>query len=193
VVIAEYCAGGGYGDPLDRDIASLQQDLADGNVTPATAAAEYGAVLAGGKTIDGPATERRRHQVRQDRLSRAVPREVAADSDLEPDSHIRQRVHGGLELRRYGQQWVWVCSHCRHRLAGAEVDYRRGCARLDLDPPELDDRRYPDPGRFFPIDLVFRQWLCPACGRGLATDIARRGESPVQDVKLDLTSCEAAP
>jgi N-methylhydantoinase B len=38
--------GGGWGDPLERDIASVQGDVLDGFVSPESARDDYGVVLA---------------------------------------------------------------------------------------------------------------------------------------------------
>jgi N-methylhydantoinase B len=59
--------GGGYGDPLDRDLDYLQHDLDIGLVSPESAARDYGAVLAAaGRVIDRPATERRREVLKEE-------------------------------------------------------------------------------------------------------------------------------
>ncbi len=53
--------GGGYGDPLERDLDHLQHDLDIGLVSPTSARRDYGAVLeASGTKIDRPATEEKR-------------------------------------------------------------------------------------------------------------------------------------
>jgi N-methylhydantoinase B len=53
--------GGGYGDPLDRDLGYLQHDLDIGLVSAESAVRDYGAVLDdSGKIVDVQATEERR-------------------------------------------------------------------------------------------------------------------------------------
>ncbi|MGH2850978.1 MAG: hydantoinase B/oxoprolinase family protein, partial [Solirubrobacteraceae bacterium] len=61
------CAGGGWGDPLERDPQLVRRDVRDGYVTIAGAARTYGVVIEGdpeydpeGLTIDVRATERLR-------------------------------------------------------------------------------------------------------------------------------------
>lgn len=49
--------GGGFGSPLERDIGKLANDVAEGYVTPASAAQDYGAVLTEGR-VDVDATRR---------------------------------------------------------------------------------------------------------------------------------------
>lgn len=56
-------SGGGYGDPLDRPVAEIVEDLTDGIITPAHAETVYGVVMAGGAP-DPAATEKRRAEIR---------------------------------------------------------------------------------------------------------------------------------
>jgi len=51
--------GGGYGDPFERDAEMVRQDVANGFVSAADAAAVYGVVLRG-SAVDLDATQRRR-------------------------------------------------------------------------------------------------------------------------------------
>src|SRR5260370_42290343 len=57
--------GGGFGSPLERDLAALERDVRCGYVSREAAERDYGAVfLSGTSTIDVAATERprRRHR-----------------------------------------------------------------------------------------------------------------------------------
>jgi len=56
--------GGGYGDPLDRDIALVREDLLEHRISAAAALADYGVVVCDG-VIDEDATA----SVRRDRLA----------------------------------------------------------------------------------------------------------------------------
>jgi N-methylhydantoinase B len=58
--------GGGFGDPLDRDIERVRQDVALGYVSVEAAARDYGVVLAGG-IVDEAATLSRRASLRASR------------------------------------------------------------------------------------------------------------------------------
>lgn len=66
--------GGGFGDPLERDIEAVMRDVCDELVSPDAAASEYGVVVgADGHTADLDATTRQRQRLRKVRLA------VAAD------------------------------------------------------------------------------------------------------------------
>jgi N-methylhydantoinase B len=53
-------AGGGYGDPLMRDLARIRDDIADGLLSAEAAAREYGVVVTSSGTIDEMETARLR-------------------------------------------------------------------------------------------------------------------------------------
>ena len=58
--------GGGFGDPLERDLDEVERDLRLGYVSPDTAMRVYGAVL-NGNALDRDATERRRKELKDAR------------------------------------------------------------------------------------------------------------------------------
>jgi N-methylhydantoinase B len=62
VLVMDSSGGGGFGDPLARDLDAVAADLAEGYVTPAAAEAIYGVVLRAG-AIDAAATARRRAEL----------------------------------------------------------------------------------------------------------------------------------
>lgn len=65
--------GGGFGDPLDRPPGRVAEDVANGLVSVATASDAYGVIVDERGTIDEPATERRRRELRAARGGRPLP------------------------------------------------------------------------------------------------------------------------
>ena len=64
--------GGGWGDPLERELERIVRDVVEGRVSLESAAADYGAVFAIGSSaeqpeIDQAATSRRRDELRRER------------------------------------------------------------------------------------------------------------------------------
>jgi N-methylhydantoinase B/oxoprolinase/acetone carboxylase alpha subunit len=55
--------GGGYGDPLERDVSMIEDDVRQGFIPAAQAAAEYGVVLDGDGAVDQDATAQRRQDL----------------------------------------------------------------------------------------------------------------------------------
>jgi len=66
IIRAASPGGGGFGDPLTRDVADLERDLRLGYVSRATAERVYGAVFDGDR-LDGNATEQKRKDLRHAR------------------------------------------------------------------------------------------------------------------------------
>jgi len=56
IVVIEAPSGGGYGNPLERDAASVQRDVLDGVVSSESARRDYGVVLRDDCVIDVMAT-----------------------------------------------------------------------------------------------------------------------------------------
>lgn len=71
VVREETAGGGGYGDPLKRNPDLVQADVAEGYLTVGEAAQRYGVVL-NGDSVDAAATEAKRAELSQIRISVAV-------------------------------------------------------------------------------------------------------------------------
>jgi hypothetical protein len=76
----ETSGGGGYGDPLERDLALVAADLAEGYVSPARAFDDYGVVVVGNR-IDEPATTARRAALRRARLRVRLARGIGLDTE----------------------------------------------------------------------------------------------------------------
>jgi acetone carboxylase alpha subunit len=73
-----YMRGGpGFGDPLDRDCASVETDINNRFVLPEYAEKVYGVVISQGSdqvwSVDVAATARRRKAIRRERIARAIP------------------------------------------------------------------------------------------------------------------------
>lgn len=62
----------GFGDPLARDAERVQRDVEAGRFTKAQAAEWFGVILKRDKSLDLAGTEKRRNQMRAERLERSV-------------------------------------------------------------------------------------------------------------------------
>ena len=69
-------SGGGWGDPLDRDLEAVAEDVGAGRITPADAAHRYGALVGATGEVDERGSSRLREQTRRDRLAAAVAPET---------------------------------------------------------------------------------------------------------------------
>jgi N-methylhydantoinase B len=66
-VVMESSGGGGYGDPLERDLQKVEQDLREGLVTKEKAEVRYGIVLKGDK-VEEVKTNQQRERKRKERF-----------------------------------------------------------------------------------------------------------------------------
>jgi 5-oxoprolinase (ATP-hydrolysing)/N-methylhydantoinase A len=64
IVELQLAGGAGFGDPLERPLALVENDLANGYITAAGAEADYGCVVGADGRLDAAASERRRRELR---------------------------------------------------------------------------------------------------------------------------------
>jgi N-methylhydantoinase B len=66
---------GGWGDPLERDPAAVLKDVRNELLSPHKAADDYGVIVdTAGRTVDAPATAKRREEIRRARGWDVVPK-----------------------------------------------------------------------------------------------------------------------
>jgi len=167
--------GCGYGDPLEREIGLVEQDLQYRCITPDTAMATYGVVFVDGH-IDESASQERRAMLREQRLCSAEEG-VPWDLPQEPMSTERA-ITETLFVGRGGQQFVFLCQ-CGQPLAPLEDNYKK----------YVKVRRYPvqdvaghvHPSNRSEHSVEFREFLCPHCGALIESEIARNGDPFVWD------------
>lgn len=183
-------AGGGSGDPLDREPDEVVADVERGAITAAWGETSYGVVI-GPDGLDEEATAAARARIRVERLGGEQPSRDGATAAAagEPEEARRLRSWdllevveteaGGMECR---------CGRCATRLSGeGEQSYKSGAAMRarplvdavpNTQPPELlvDD------------DFVVREYSCPGCARLLASEVARREDEPLVDIELRAAS-----
>jgi N-methylhydantoinase B len=94
VVVIETSGGGGFGDPLTRELERVVADVAEGYVSNAAAARDYGVVIDQGG-VDAAATGRTRDAVRAARIR---VRLVAA-AHLEPGAGRTIRLDAGTATK----------------------------------------------------------------------------------------------
>jgi N-methylhydantoinase B len=161
--------GGGYGDPLTRDPASVAADVAAGAVTALRAGLDYGVVLtddAGGHpAADLAATQSLRRRLRSERLGGREP--------------ARQRTPEDPKTRpfslavRIGDEGTLSCARCGAVLAGAGQDpYARLVVRdVPVSSAAPWSAAYPGNDRF-----VIRRLYCPSCAAQVDVQVARRDD-----------------
>jgi N-methylhydantoinase B len=140
-------SGGGFGDPLDRDRALVESDLAGGRFAAGVAEKDYG-VVAG----DEQATEALRRKLRQDRLDRADPALKPLSRSSLTITGDAQPLYPGI-IQRGG---IAIAELSGAPLAVAPDHWTDGC-------PSLFEARWGDDGP----PVKFQTWLDPETGRAL--------------------------
>ena len=157
-------SSGGVGDPLDRLPSAVESDVAVGRITATEASSVYGVSFDPTGGVDESATERRRSELRADRLVHAAaPRWTAGEEDL-------VELGEGEDLPLYPGV-VQRGSLAYAQLSGAPLamapdHWTDGCAVLEEPLPE----RGPGPR------IVARSYLDPRTGRCLYVESVPEGE-----------------
>jgi N-methylhydantoinase B len=175
-------AGGGFGDPLDRDPAAVINDVESGYVSTTAAKEHFGLAFDANGAPDLEATTRRRSEVRAARLARAVPpARIAAPTD--ESAHDERLVLPSLLLRTGDGSRQLCCRDCRTPLGDGSESYKQYAATLQQPLPAANSC-IEDPGFWVDDPLVLRSFLCPGCGTLLELEIARPDDPAIEDVVL---------
>jgi acetone carboxylase gamma subunit len=75
------------------------------------------------------------------------------------------------------------CAECQHGLGPANENFRLQC-RLVERPVTSMDGAYRMQSSQIADRMVFREFLCPSCGLRLDTEIARKGDAILADLRI---------
>jgi N-methylhydantoinase B len=184
VFVAQYCGGGGFGDPLTRRLELVAGDVSSGAITFDDARGLYGVVLDGTGSADPQATDELRKRMRADRLAAARPPVTPDEVSLDREAYTGSAGGAvGFGPASDGEEH-WGCLECGHALAPIDHNYKDGAARLERAPQAISPRQYLDPSEFCDDAFVVREFLCPGCGVTLATELCKPDDPPVVDARL---------
>lgn len=173
-----WSGGGGYGDPLDRQPEKVMVDVLNDAVSIKAAETVYGVIVKDG-TIDLAATEKKRSQIRADRLGSSG----AAKLKTSKTSIDGKRISRHLVLT--SENGV-ACSNCGHVIGSVGQNYKLHLRRKDSDirhanPLIIDSKKFIDP------EVQFRQYFCPSCATQVETDVILATSEPVWDKQLKVS------
>jgi N-methylhydantoinase B len=154
--------GGGYGDPLRRDVQRVAEDVRAGHVSVDRARSDYGVVIRRGD-VDSAATEYQRRAIRSDRLGGSPASELAHES------------HGLPEIRAERGRFV--------TLAGYDLGPTNGNWKASARLRNVNAGDYGSLIRLHP-DLEIREFSCPISGALLEVEIVRKNESSLVTIEL---------
>ncbi len=184
--VVENSAGGGFGDPLNRNPVKVLEDVRDGLIPHSHAADFYGVIISSDLELDEVSTGNRRNALRRQRLAQAEPPlKTAAAASTVPGESALTSVGDGISIARVQDGAVWACTGCRTALGPAQENYKDYTAKRERNPHEIDPVLYADPKDFCDDEIVLREFFCPGCGGILALEIARADDPPLLEVRLD--------
>jgi N-methylhydantoinase B len=190
VEIASY-GGGGFGDPLERDPATVARDAHEQTVPTRAVRHIYGVVIDDTGGVDAPGTERLRVTMRAERLARARFGEAAVEATLDAADTVCD-VADQLAVRRDGTgNLLFACRRCGHALCDAECNYKLYCGVIDGSLVDVDPELFTDPATEVDEDMTYRTFVCAGCGVALDRELAPRNAPPLWDTWIDLASLRA--
>jgi N-methylhydantoinase B len=164
--------GGGIGDPIERDIAAVERDVAGDLVSPAMAQAIYGVVIENG-CADHVATKKLRLQMRRRRVG---------TFDTTPAKFCKSQPCGALSeslLIACDERGMHIVTKAGYILATNSTRWRTAAVAVTSEQPP------PEHGILLHAQLAVTTYYCPATGSLLSVDVHERGGRPVDDVLLD--------
>ena len=171
VFAVSWQGGGGFGDPLERDVAAVENDVATRAVSLMAAREIYGVVVG-----DNAATAALREDLRRDRVGECV---------VDPARLCRENAIGGLgpslEIRR-DARGLHVTTPAGFILATGHSRWREGALCKTMKQVAAAHRI------LLHEQLEATAWYCPATGLQLAVDFHEKGKPPLHDVIVELES-----
>ena len=169
--------GGGWGDPIDRELDAVGYDVATGAVSAAAARSIYGVVMRDG-AVDANASESERRRLRLARLGQPV---------TDPARFCKEKPIGAIGEALFiagDTRGTHVVTQAGYILATGHTRWRRGAVakRFEQLPPEYHITLHEQ--------LAATAWYCPASGSLLALDVHERDREPPEDAEIDLASFE---
>lgn len=152
--------GGGYGDPLQRDVERVAHDVRTGRVSAHAARELYGVMLDARGALDETATSVARETLRNARRTDArLPRAFIHERVVRT---LAQALDDNLVQGALDDGTTRVaCRHC-----GTCLEDAAGCltlARRDAPPAAAGPIVTVDPATFIDAPVVFREYFCPGC------------------------------
>jgi N-methylhydantoinase B len=186
VHLALPAGGGGYGDPFERRVELVANDVAAGLCTRETATDIYGVALLDDGSADAEATDRRREELRRGRLARSRPAHDVFGFDApersagRPDDDVTRRIAEAMVVRGTGSEAATHCAKCNAALGPHGEDPRRHAAVEQQPITALSPLN-----AYGNVD-VFTSYAfyCPGCGLRIGCEVQQTSDPMRADDRL---------
>jgi N-methylhydantoinase B len=163
-----FMGGGGYGDPLARDSASVAEDVRRRRIGSSSAFDIHGVLLREDGSVDVDETRARRQSIRNERIGAVVDESCGERAEIRdsgmPINEYLQSSDGGIQ-----------CTWCGNILCGVDDRWKDSAVALDR-PPSVGG-----PLRESGDSVVLRQYACPQCATLLEVDVALADDPRLHD------------
>jgi len=177
VYAVRWTGGGGFGDPMDRGPADIEQDLEDYSITAAAALSIYGAVLSDEVTVDVEATAKLRAGIRAERVHKD-----GRTANIRNGTVV---FEAGTCLNAMTDErgQYWACKKCSTDLGAMTENYKDACIR-ENHPVSDSNPLIGAPDRFIDDPVSFRQFFCPGCGSLIDNEVAVDTDPVLTDISI---------
>jgi N-methylhydantoinase B len=171
-----WSAGGGFGDPLEREPDLVLDDVRLGRVSPEVARTSYGVVVADGE-VDTDASDALRRKLLAERIAGRddAPGRVAGEALM--------RLGPTLALHRGPSGEEVGCTACGASF-GALPGWKTRAVAVERDAA-LVNPHIERSSVYVDAEVVLRQFCCPGCGRAVDAEVALAHEPAFEDIVLE--------
>ncbi len=157
--------GGGFGDPLERGIEKLQEDLDSGIYNAWAAERFFGAAFTEDGRIDEVKTRTKRVELRESRLKNLSNTSVLQTAR---GATVIASPHAELDIVEIDGTPLWCCRQCDTVIGSARENYKKFA--WSITEPLDGVSEFPLPsGDSFIGEFIY--YFCPACGIQLQVDV----------------------
>ena len=170
-------SGGGWGDPIEREVQAVADDVRWNAVSRGAARDIYGVVLDEGGAVDAKGSHARRAAIRATRMGWSAAKQISNPPALDARGERLALFGDRASIERIGGKCYFRCA-CGAAFAPAGENWksyaRQGASTAaDLGPRcTLHDK----------LEAV--RYACPGCARLHAVEIKLKGEAPLFDTEI---------
>ena len=170
-------AGGGWGDPIERDPALVVEDVRSNAVSSAMARQIYGVVLGKDGSLDAEATDARRAAIRKERLAWPQQRQLSNPPRRDAPFQVIAPWGDRAKLVRTGGAAYLRCN-CGCTMAPASENWKPYVRQAATTAAELGPRIA------LHAELEAIRYACPECARLHWVEIKLKSEPPLFDIEI---------
>ena len=170
-------AGAGWGDPLEREADRVAEDVRYELVSEAAARDIYGVIVTKDRKLDEKATDKRRAEIRAERLKWIAEKVLSGAPDARATGELVATIGDRASIQRIGSKAYFRCE-CGSCFAPAEENWKSYAKKALAAPSDLGPRIA------LHAELEAVRYACPSCARLHWVEIKMKGEAPLFDFEL---------